>query len=275
MNIARPAVRYYGSKFRIASWIIGHFPPHVTYVEPFGGGAAVLLQKPPARFDVYNDIDGNVVNFFDQLRDNTDALVQAIQWTPYARAELQRAYEAQPVDNLERARRFYVALQQGWGGRKWRPSWRYQHTDNRGKSVIDDWNQVDHLYAIARRLKQIFIECDDAARVLARYDQPHTLFYLDPPYLPDTRSNDNHGYAYEMTPDQHEALLRQIRTLRGMVIISGYPSNMYAGYLHDWTCVETAARTTNAATVKTETLWISPAARQAALPLFQQHDAHE
>lgn len=270
MTPARPAIRYYGSKWRLSPWILQHFPPHTTYVEPFGGGAAVLLRKPPSTLEVYNDLSGDTVNFFAQLRDHTDALVRAIELTPYARAEFLQAISAPGSSALEQARRFYIEHQQGWGGRKSRPSWRYQHTNTRGKSVVADWNQVNHLYAIAGRLKQVFIECDDAVRVIERFDTPHTLFYLDPPYLPDTRSRFDHGYDHEMTDADHEALLQQIRGVAGMVVLSGYPSEMYNEYLADWDRVETTARTTHTPTIATEVLWLSPAVQAARMPLFQR-----
>ena len=157
MKLTRPALRYFGGKWRLAPWIIEHFPPHGCYVEPFCGAASVFLRKAPAEFEVINDVDGDVVNFFQVLRDETDSLIHAVFVTPYSRAEYKLAWEP-AEDSLERARRYYVRNQQGWsGGKSSRPSaWRYQHSNNRGKSVIKDWNDIDRLSAIVWRLKQAF-----------------------------------------------------------------------------------------------------------------------
>ena len=78
---SRPALRYFGSKWRLTPWIIEHFAPYDVYVEPFAGGAGVLLRKPPSALEVYNDLDGEVVNFFDVLRNETDELIRRIDLT--------------------------------------------------------------------------------------------------------------------------------------------------------------------------------------------------
>ena len=103
-TVTRPALRYYGGKFRLAPWIIGHFPVHECYVEPFGGAMSVLLRKAPARYEVYNDLDREVVNLFRVLRERPEEFIRAIELTPYSRAEQLLAFEPAPEDELERAR---------------------------------------------------------------------------------------------------------------------------------------------------------------------------
>lgn len=261
--VRRPALRYFGGKWRLAPWIIGHFPEHGCYVEPFCGAASVFLRKRPADVEVINDLDGNVINFFRVLRERTADLIQAIKLTPYSRQEYRLAW--QPANEpLERARRYYVRLWQGWGGRKGtrQSGWRYQHSNNRGKSVIADWNATEHLWIVADRLRQAFIEHDDALALIQRYDQPHTLFYLDPPYLAETRSErwKTTAYRCEVDEEYHRRLLELILEVRGMVIISGYPSDLYERTLAGWHRSQTVARTTNTANTKTEVLWVSPLA---------------
>jgi DNA adenine methylase len=247
-----------------------HMPLHETYVEPYAGSLAIFMQKPPAEIEVINDLDGDVINFFDQLRSNTDALIHAIQCTPYARAELRRADDqlATTADPLERARLFYVLCAQGWASKKHagRRSWRYQTKNNGGKQVVSDWNDTDHLWAVAWRIQQAFIESDNALAIIDRYDGPRALFYIDPPYVTDSRRRPDHGYDHEMTDADHAALLTRLRALQGNAIISGYPHPLYDDALADWQRVAVQARTTNPEHQATEVLWISPnAVRQPTL----------
>lgn len=260
-GITRPALRYHGGKFRLASWIFGHFPPHTCYVEPFGGAASVLLCKPPAPFEVLNDRDAEVITFFRVLRERPADLIRALDLTPYARAELELAH--QPAeDDLERARRLYVRAWQCRGGPRsqWRSGWRYQHSDNRGSSVADDFAATDRLWTIAARLKRVQIECDEALAVIVRYDRPHTLVYADPPYLPDARSQRWRGKAYqhELTADDHRRLAAVLHQLQGMAVVSGYRSALYDELYGDWRRV-TCQSQTETGRLATECLWLSPA----------------
>lgn len=275
-TISRPALRYFGSKWRLAPWIIGHFPLHGCYVEPFCGAASVFLRKQPAEFEVINDLDGDIVNFFRVLRERVDEFIYVVGATPYSREEFDLSW--QPADDpLERARRYYVRSWQGWTGKGVSGAhWRIQHSNNRGKSVVDEWNQIEHLKAIAQRLKQAFVENDEAMDVIRRYDQLHTLFYLDPPYLPEVRS-DRFKQAYQCEVDRayHERLLDALLEVQGMVVISGYPSQFYNERLEDWKRYETTARTTNTSNTVTEVIWVSPRTAETQLPLFQFYQIQE
>ncbi len=271
MKPTRPALRYFGSKWRLAPWIVGHFPPHVCYVEPFCGSGAVFFRKPPAEFEVINDIDGEVINFFHVLRDRGDELIRVILATPYSRAEFDESWI--PVeDPLERARRYYVTVWQGWSG--FGSAWRYQKSHHGGKSVINDWNAVEHLPAIVWRLKQAQVENADALEIIERYDQPGTLFYLDPPYLSQTRSKRwrHGGYRHEYDEDCHLQLLARLQGIQGMAIISGYPSELYEHQLAHWRRVETKARTNNAARLATEVIWLSPSVNERGQMLLMPRE---
>lgn len=107
-KVTRPLLRYFGAKWRLASWIISHFPDHQLYCEPFGGSAGVLLRKPISSFEVYNDLDGDVVNFFRCLRDHPKELQRLIDLTPYSREEYEAAFQSRGGEPLERARRYFV-----------------------------------------------------------------------------------------------------------------------------------------------------------------------
>lgn len=264
-----PPVRYYGGKWRIGSWIIQQFPPHTCYVEPFCGGASVLFQKSPSKFEVINDLNGEVINFFDVLRSRPDDLVDALQLTPFSREEHRRAHQLDTDDPLERARRFYVRSRQSFGSGEGRynTGWRFQKNDRRGSSCIDEWNSLHHLYDAARRLKNVQIECDDAFRVLRRFDGPETLFYVDPPYMFSTRYSNEQRYRHEMLDKQHIELAEALQKLVGMVLISGYESELYNDLFTSWRRISKDTKT-NGNNEATEYLWINPHADDELLPLF-------
>ena len=258
-SMPAPALRYYGGKFRLARWIIANFPPHDCYVEPFGGAAGVLLQKPLSYIDVYNDLDRDVVTFFKVLRDRPEELVRAIKLTPYAREEYQISHE--PTDDeLEQARRVYVRCWQGFGAKQTRSGWSYQLSRSRGMPLRSNWGRTEHLYLIAERLRCVQIEHEDAFEVIGRYDSPTTLFYVDPPYLAGVRGH-SRSYAYEMKDDEHVRLAEKMHAVRGMVIISGYQSELYESLYADWD--KRSCRTNNMRRKSIlEFIWVSPNAQK-------------
>jgi len=261
-----PALRYHGAKWKIAPWIITHFPPHTTYVEVFGGSAGVLLRKPFSPVEVFNDLDGEVVNFFRVLREQPEALARAIAFTPYARAELDAAWE--PTDDpLEAARRFAVRSWMSIGGptAQWKTGFRYRRADPSQPWL--QWNRLPEiLVATARRLKMVIIEHADWQRILRRYDTPDTLFYCDPPYLGETRSKWGKfraAYRFEFTDGDHVALAEALRSVQGMVVLSGYAHPLYEALYeaHGWVrhCMSTVNQNGSRAV---ECLWLNPAAQR-------------
>jgi DNA adenine methylase len=277
LKIERPPIRYYGGKWRIEGWVVEQFPVHTCYCEPFCGGASVLLQKRPSRVEVMNDLNHDLITFFDVLRERPAELIRAILLTPYSREELRRARTAErSPDRIETARRFYVRCWQSFGSGVGTSStgWRYQigTGDNSRASAIGSWNDTDHLWAVAERLKQVFIEHDDAFKVIERFDSAETLFYLDPPYVHSTRyhNSSSKGYSNEMTDDDHRKLAELARSVAGFVIVSGYPSVLYDELYAGWQRITRRATDLNGGEQE-ECLWLSP--RTASinhLPLFAQ-----
>lgn len=282
--IPRPPLRYHGGKWRLAAWIISHFPPHVCYVEPYGGAAGVLLQKSRSTLEVYNDAGQRVVTFFRVLREQPEALIRALELTPYSRAEFAMARDARrtpPADPVEDARQFFILSWQGRGGplARWNTGWRFQRNDNRGTGVAAAFADIDHLHLVAERLRGVQIECGEALQIITRYDAPTTLFYCDPPYLPETRSKwgAKNGAAYEreMTNDDHRALAAALCAIEGMAIVSGYQSELYDELYAGWELVTTTTQADSGsagAISVTECLWISPRAAAARLPLMRLLD---
>ena len=185
MSVPSP-LNWFGGKSKLAAQIVRHFPSHLTYVEPFGGSAAVLFAKQPSKVEVYNDIDRELVNFFRVVRDpeRCAKLRAAAEDTPYARSEFELA--KQPCDEpVEAARRFLVRRRMSFGGNG--EDWCYSvQTSRRGMAAaIRRWRWgVESLPGIHHRLKSVQIECGDWRGVLRRFDGADTLFFLDPPYRP-------------------------------------------------------------------------------------------
>lgn len=263
-DLKRPALRYYGGKWALAPWIVSHFPHHTSYVEPFGGAASVLLRKQPAKFEIYNDVAEDVVNFFRVLRDREEELRRSLSLTPFSRLEFSLALEATD-DPLERARRFYVRSWQGWSGSTQKPydGWKLQPRDwHKQNTEIDRrWLNLDHLLPIADRLRRVQIECRPAGKVIAQCDSAETLFYVDPPYPHTTRSRRWRGIAYqhELSDDDHVHLLNQLLKVEGFVVLSCYESGFYSHTLEGagWRKVSKSTNTLRG-TACVEHLWLNP-----------------
>lgn len=266
-----PLLKYYGGKWQLADWIISHFPPHKSYIEPYCGAASVFLRKYPSEVEVLNDTNRDLLNFFDVLRERTDALIRAIDLMPFSYAEYERSFE--PVDDpLEAARRFYVRSWQafGSGGIARKTGWRRMLRANRGTSPAHDWSRLDGLWLAVRRLKEAQIDCLDALDCIERYDEKQALFYVDPPYVLTSRQRITGRYTHEMTDGDHRELASMLHRVKGLVLISGYDCPLYRELYAGWHAVSKTT-TTNGNSKAIEYLWISPRANAlSTLPLFRQ-----
>lgn len=278
---SRSVMRWHGGKWKLAPWIIEHFPPHRVYVEPFGGAASVLLRKERSYAEVYNDLDQDAVTLFRCLRDPSlsKALMASLRLTPFAKMEFEEAYL--PADDpVERARRLLIRSFMGFGsnGHNAATKTGFRSNSNRsGTTPARDWeNYPDLMPTIIDRLTGVVIESKDACEVMAQHDGVETLHYVDPPYVLETRSKAMHRngcYAHEMTMADHERLLSNLLMLEGMVVLSGYHHDAYDAALGEWRRIETAAHA-DGARDRVEVLWINPAgaaaldAAKAQLGLF-------
>ncbi|MGZ5436380.1 MAG: DNA adenine methylase [Pyrinomonadaceae bacterium] len=220
---------WYGGKFSHLDWLLPLLPEAHHYCEPFSGSAAVLLNRDPSPVETYNDIDGEVVNFFRVLRDSHDELVRAIALTPFSREEYHKAIygSLNGAGDIERARRFYVRARQTRTGLAQTASlgrWaNCKDTSRAGMSgVVSRWlGGVEALDEIAGRLLRVQIENRPAVEILRLYDGPSTLFYCDPPYLHSTRG-DSKAYGFEMDEAAHCEFAEAVNDCKGMVAVSGY-----------------------------------------------------
>lgn len=270
MAVRRPIVRYHGGKWKLAPWIIQNLPEHRCYVEPFGGGGSVLLRKPRSYAEVYNDLDGEIVNVFRMMRDRGAELRESLRLTPFSRAEFAESYLAHD-DPLEQARRTILRSFQGFGSAAaCGESSGFRANSNRsGTTPAHDWaNFSDAADGLIDRLRGVVIENRDGKAVMAHQDGPETLHYVDPPYVHSTRSTkvrhtDNRkSYKHELSDDQHRELAIFLHGLSGMVVLSGYPSDLYAGLYAQWVRVDRAAHA-DGARERTECLWFNDAAQAA------------
>jgi DNA adenine methylase len=228
--VANSLLTYLGGKGRLANLIISYFPYHWTYVEPFGGAASVLLNKSPSKVEVYNDIDHDLVNFFRVLRDPVafEQFHQLVSLTPYSREEHHLVRDILDMDNesptlspAERAHAWFCFVRMGFNGGINR-AYGYSRKSN---SALTHLNKIDRLPDIARRLMQVQVEHQDWRDILYTYDTPETLFYLDPPYHPDTRKGGE--FKNEISSKDHQDLVDWMHILEGMVVLTCYWHPVY------------------------------------------------
>lgn len=250
-------LHYPGSKRRIAPWIIQHMPEHHSYLEPFFGGGAVLFAKEPSRIETINDIDGEVINFFSVIKDeeSRERLCELVAYTPYSREVYDQAFRYQK-DNVSRAASFAVRSMQSHGFRlSEKCGWKKDVYGREAAYAVRYWNRLpEALQYIGRRLKSVQIENRPALELIRAFDHENVLIYCDPPYVLSTRSR--RQYRYEMTDDDHEALLLELCKSQAMIMLSGYECELYDRYLNDWRKVQVAARAQNTG-IRTETLWMN------------------
>ena len=282
----RSPIRWIGGKGRMISTLLPLFPAHETYVEPFGGAAALLLAKPPARVEVYNDIDSNLVGLFRALRDTPEDVLVTAALTPYARDSLFWARK-----HLDDAAQVMIAYRLCFGGKL--SGYGIERTSTRSGMPLSIQNYhraIERISSLSRRLRDVAIECGsivntiaideettvvraDPTGLLARYDGPDTLFYLDPPYVASSWTGEK-IYEHIMSDAEHSALLDFISGVKGMVLLSGYPNSLYEKL--GWTSrsfattCAVAARTdshglkgqgtVSLEQARTEMLWMNPAA---------------
>lgn len=271
VKVSRPVLRYHGGKWKLAPWIIQHFPKHRIYVEPFGGGGSVLISKERSYAEIYNDLDLEIVNLFRVIRDHGKKLLQTVELTPYSREEFNRSFKSSSRP-LEQARRTVLRSYAGFGGNltrmnrdatPQRTGFRdYSKTNRRGIPAQDWRNWPGALPAIIDRLRGVIIENRDAIQVIKKNDGPDTLHYVDPPYVHSTRrldGNNHRGYRFEMEDKKHRKLAAVLHAVKGMVVISGYPCDLYDKELYPtWKRIE-RAHLADGARKRTEVIWLNDA----------------
>lgn len=256
---------WYGGKFSHLSWLLPLLPQTPFYCEPFAGSGAVLLNRPPSGVETYNDLDGEVVNFFKVLRDQPEELQRIMALTPFSREEFAQACKLDvSLPPLERARRFYVRARQVRTGLaqtatvgRWANC---TNTIRAGMSgVVSRWlGAVEQLPDISLRLLRVQIENRPALDCIRLYDSKDTLHYCDPPYIHETRG-DKKAYAFEMTNEQHIELADTLNSVKGKVALSNYDCSLMDKLYPEnrWKKLHFTKTNHSTKDVRTETLWIN------------------
>lgn len=259
------AFGWYGGKYVHLGFILPHLPTDAEhFCDVYGGSAAVLINREPAPVETYNDLDSELVNFFAVLRDEPEQLVRQIGLTPFSREELVKACAREPgLPAMERARRFYVRARQTRTGLAQTSSeGRWAHcvlTSRAGMAgAVSRWlGAAERLPEIAQRLQRVQIENAPALEVIRRYDTPGTLFYLDPPYVHDSRG-DRAAYGHEMTDADHRDLAAVLGSIKGRAVLSGYRSALYDELFAPWYRVDADEKLCNSSKGKRqECLWMN------------------
>ena len=286
-HVTRPVLRYYGGKFRLAQRLVQMFPPHHVYVEPFGGAASVLMQKPRSHAEVYNDMDGEVVNVFRVLQNarKCKRLQELLRVTPFAREEFDLSYKsARTRDEVERARRTIMRSFMGFGSDSitrikstsagfnsristMRTGFRYNSVRSNVTAATDWASYANSLSDFLDRMRGVIIENRCALKVIRKMDRADCLFYVDPPYPRGVRNSGNlkkrveHNYRHEMTDAQHGNLAELLHECKGMVIVSSYPGKQYESLYADWRHWEwTGQQFCHGSRKRTECVWMNEAA---------------
>ena len=235
-------MKYSGSKWNIAGRLVGLIPPHKSYVEPYFGSGAVLFNKPPSRIETVNDLDGDVANLFRCIQEDSEHLARLVMTTPYSREMYDGSFKTTPIagippgdDRFRKACRFLVRMWQAYSSRNdgYKSGWKYDAIGRERMYSLWDWYGLpDRIIEVAERLRKVQVECRPALEVISRFDNPDVFMYLDPPYLWGVRSHKQ--YRHEMEDADHEELLKVAMRSQAKIMISGYESDMYDGYLRGW-----------------------------------------
>ena len=232
----KKVLKYPGAKWRIAKDIVSLIPEHHSYVEPFFGSGAVFFSKEPSDIELINDLDNNVPNLFQCIRDTPDELARLVATTPYSRFEYERAFEEQETDdNIHKALDFLITCWQGHGFRTngYQVGWKNDVHGRESMYALRNWYRLpDIILETAERLKCVQIDNRSALEVITRFDYSDVFMYIDPPYLLKTRTAKQ--YRYEMSDAEHEEMLNVLVHSKAKIMISGYESDLYNEMLSGW-----------------------------------------
>ncbi len=226
-------ISYIGGKYYLVNWIISLLPKGTVYVEPFGGGASVLLNKPRHQVEVYNDINEKLVNLFRCIQDDIafQKLYHRLYWTPASLSEFLKSIEIlkSPTDPIDTAWAVFVFMNQVFSGKfeYTKGNWRRARSKNIG---LEFQNKISRLPLIKNRLKNVLILNQNALDIIQAYDSEFTVFYLDPPYPLNVRNSNSVRYEKEFF--EHDQLINLLSKIKGKFALSSYNNSIYENLLN-------------------------------------------
>jgi len=262
--IIRPPVKWHGGKYYLSKRIISLFPPHRIYLEPFGGAASVLLNKPPVEVEAYNDLHLKITRLFRVLQKQGQEFIDRVKFVPYSEYEFESTAHYPPdASDIDKAVCDFIRWRQSFGGRG--STWSCTTRRARGGMAGDVnawWTAIDQLPEIIDRLRRVEILFQPAIEAIQRFDNPDVLIYCDPPYLHETRDpNSRDVYGIEMSEQEHYELGEVLKQCTSKVVISGYPSELYEDMFRSWRRIEfdiaNHAAGGRKKSRKRETLWLN------------------
>jgi DNA adenine methylase len=257
---------WFGGKRTLAPEIVKELGPHRAYWEPFCGGMSVLLSKPPCSMETVNDLHGDLTNIARVVKDRSlgPVFYRRLRRALLSEPEMLEAFDyldTQPLRpglDIERAYAYFCAswmMRSGIAGTDMRKrgagrSISVRYTANGGAPATRWRNAIDSIPAWRERLRNVMVLTRDAFEILGKIDdQPQTAIYLDPPYLPETRSGlkgsgavsrylhdfDTHGGG--LVPDDHHRLADALRRFKkARIVLSYYQCDRLAELYPGWTC---------------------------------------
>lgn len=267
----KPPIAYYGGKQTLARRIVELMPAHRVYIEPFAGSMAVLFEKAPCTHEIVNDLDGAVVTFFRVLREQPDELARVCLLSPHARDEFAACanLDDPALSDLERARRFWVRINQSFGRAIGGEISGWSLTTAQNASLPNTiFNRLGRFREAALRLARVTIENCDAVGLVDRLaTAPDCVVYADPTYLHSTRRSGRgkraSDYRFELADEDHRRLAESLNRTPATVILSGYPSPLYEELYAGWATVDfqvigsSSNARTSTRSERTERLWIN------------------
>lgn len=257
MNVIERVLKYPGSKWNLVPNILPMIPAHHTYLDPYFGSGAIFFSKEPSNIEMVNDLDHNVVNLFNCIKEDPECLARMVLSTPFSREVYDTTYETQHNEPFVKALQFLTKCWQGYGFRTngYKVGWKNDIQGRESMYALWDWYKLpDRVLQVAERLRKVHIENRPALEVMKRFDFENVFMYLDPPYVLGTRTGKQ--YANEMSDADHEELLEFVVKSKAKIMISGYESGLYKDYLKDWnkehfnSCAEMGGK-------RIETVWFN------------------
>lgn len=211
--MTNPIIPWIGGKRRLAEMLLSRFPAHECYCEVFAGGAAVFFARNPAPVEVLNDVNGDLVNLYRVVTHHLEEFVRQFKWSLSSRQIFKWQQETRPetLTDVQRAARFFYLQQESFGGKVAGQTWGTATT----APSINLLRIEENLSAAHLRLAGgVYIENLDWAACMERYDRPHTLFYLDPPYW------ETEGYGVPFAWEQYERMADKLKNIKGKAVLS-------------------------------------------------------